>query len=360
MELNSILKAMEDSQLHFSIDNNPSKEAVQINENYSQHIRRLILHSYGNELQLAVLLPQEDWLNIRITFEQQPVLMMLSISLALFCMAITSFLLCGWAIRRLAIPLTNFLAAAKRLGNDVNAPMLVEQGPLEIRQATRAFNEMQLQIQRLLNNRTQLLAAISHDLRTPITRLKLRAEYVSDSLQYPKILADLAEMENMIRATLNFIRDDVQTESRIRFDINAMLEALCHNLTDAGYNVDYHSDHQRLPFLGRTNALKRACSNLIENAVKYGQCARVKLQQQHDSIRIEIDDDGPGIPESEFSKVFEPFYRIEYSRSRETGGTGLGMAIAQDIIRSHQGEIRLFNRPEGGLRVTVEFELVKQ
>ena len=248
-----------------------------------------------------------------------------------------------FAVWRATAPLALFTRAAERLGRDVNAPALHETGPGEVRRAARSFNEMQGRLQNFVEDRTQMLAAISHDLRTPITRMKLRAEFVEDEEQRAKMLGDLDEMEAMIAATLSFARDDAANEERTQLDLAELLRSLS----------DDYSGEQSVAYVGAPLALKRAFANLIGNAVKYGGAAKVSLTESGDEIIVCIDDDGPGIPDGEREKVFTAFYRLEQSRSRETGGVGLGLAVVRSIVRAHGGEITLANRDEGGLRATV-------
>ena len=257
-----------------------------------------------------------------------------------------------WGLRRATRPLTLFVGAAERLGVDVNAEPLAESGPAEVRRAARAFNTMQTRIKRFIQDRTQMLAAISHDLRTPITRMKLRAEFVDDDEQRAKMLRDLDEMEAMIATTLSFARDDAANEPTRSVDVADVLVSIAGDLRQAGGNATY-SGPDRLLLTARPMALKRALTNLADNAVKYGKCARIALYRHASEIEITVDDDGPGIPESEKERVFSPFYRIESSRSRETGGTGLGLTITRNAILSMGGTVELMNRPGGGLRARV-------
>lgn len=272
--------------------------------------------------------------------------------LALAVMLATALILSLWAARRTLRPLAAFAGAANRLGTDVNAPPLAERGPREVRDAAAAFNEMQQRLRRFIADRTQLLAAISHDLRTPITRMRLRLEFIDDAEQRARMEADLQEMETMIAATLSFARDEAGAEPRVPTDLAALLAAIVADAKALGNDVGYRGpDHHQL--VAGPMLLRRALANLIENAVRYGRCARVGLAVLPGAVRIDIEDDGPGIPESEREKVFAPFYRLESSRSRDTGGTGLGLTVARNAILAHGGAIALTNRPEGGLTVTV-------
>ncbi len=251
-------------------------------------------------------------------------------------------------------PLTLFATAAERLGVDVNAEPLADEddGPSEVRRATQAFNTMQTRIRRFIHDRTQMLAAISHDLRTPLTRMRLRAEFIDDDIQRRKMLSDLDEMESMIGATLIFARDDASNEPIASVDVAAIIAALCGDQCAIGRDVSY-SGPDTLAVSTRPLALKRAISNFLDNAVQYGKAARVVVTHGVSEFAVHIDDDGPGIPLGDKERVFAPFIRLESSRSRQTGGTGLGLTIARNAVRSMGGDVELINRPEGGLRVRV-------
>jgi hypothetical protein len=258
-----------------------------------------------------------------------------------------------WAVRRLTRPVRDLAAAADRLGRDVNAPPLPENGPTEVATAARAFNTMAERIRRFVGDRTQMLAAIGHDLKTPITRLKLRAELMDDDEQRRKVLSDLEEMEGMIAATLAFARDDAAAEPSVPLD----LAALCRTVLDEAADTKpemaeaiAYEGPEHLTVKARPMALKRALANLVGNAVAYGNAARLRLAQAAPGqLRIAIEDDGPGVPEDELEGVFQPFRRLETSRNRETGGTGLGLPIARNILRAHGGDVVLRNRDGGGL-----------
>jgi signal transduction histidine kinase len=255
-------------------------------------------------------------------------------------------------VRSMTAPLRALANAAHRLGIDLAAPGLPQQGPREVRQAAKAFNLMQARIRRLINDRTQTLAAVSHDLKTPITRLRLRTEFIHEEELRRMIDADLDEMERMLDSTLAFLRGDATGEESKVVDVGTILETICNGLTDGGHDVvlsgNSHANLRCKPL-----AIKRALANVIDNAIKYGTSARVALQDKTEELVVTIDDEGPGIPEAEQEKVFDPFYRVEGSRSRETGGTGLGLTVARTVIRAHGGDIVLGNRDDRGLRVTV-------
>jgi len=304
----------------------------------------------GKTLLVAVRLTDGDWLNFAAPIEPAESLWSLRFVLSVAVTIAIVVILSAFVVFHLTAPLRTFALAARRLGRDVAAPPLPERGPQEVRQAVRAFNDMQDRVRRFVEDRTQMVAAISHDLQTPITRMRLRAEFIEDAEQRDKLLADLEGMERMVAATLSFARDDAAAEARETVDLVALVQRVCDDLTDAGLAVEFDGTG-RLAYACRPTALRRALANLIENAAKYGERARVALLPADDRLVVRIDDDGPGIPEDRQEAVFKPFVRLEESRSRETGGTGLGLTVARSVVRAHGGDITLRNRPEGGLRV---------
>ncbi len=307
---------------------------------------------FGPALRISVQLADGSWLNVFAPLARPEPLWRLHlvapVVLTLLMVAAAALL----AVRRAARPFGTFAAAAERLGVDVAAPPLSEAGPREVRRAAHAFNVMQARIRRFVEDRTQLLAAISHDLRTPITRLKLRAEFVEDEAERGRMLADLDEMERMIAATLAFARDDAAREERRQVDVAALVQGLVDDFAATGAAASYVGPDS-LVMAARSMALKRAVANLLDNAVKYGGAARATLGRQLGEVVLTIDDDGPGIAEADRDRVFSPFVRLEASRCRDTGGTGLGLSVARAAIRAHGGDIDLTNRPDGGLRVRV-------
>ncbi len=257
-----------------------------------------------------------------------------------------------WAVRRAARPLSMFADAAVRLGRDVDAPPLDPHGPREVERAALAFNGMQARVQALLRDRLHMLAAMSHDLRTPLTRLRLRAELLEDGEQQAKTLADLAEIETMVEATLAFARDAAVEETDTAFDLAVLVQTVCEEAEDAGGRTAY-TGPARLSWHGRPRLLKRALANLIDNAIKYGERADIGLSVDAGAIEITCDDRGPGIAPAERARVFEPFYRTEGSRGRTTGGVGLGLAVVRAAVEASGGSIELGDRPQGGLRATL-------
>lgn len=304
------------------------------------------------DLQVAVPLPDGQWLSFVTALPESGSAFSRQFLLSMGIMAVVILAVSVWAVRRVTAPLASLSAAAERLGNDLNAPPMPETGTIETQQASRAFNTMQARLRGLVENRTRMLAAISHDLRTPLTLLRLRAENAGDAQERDKMLASIAEMDSMIGATLQFARDEATAEPRRRTDLTALLTSVVDDLADAGFPVSLQPSPSVI-YECQTGALKRALMNLLDNAVKYGKQARVAVGSTPEFIEITIDDEGPGIPEEELARVMQPFYRVEGSRSRETGGIGLGLAIAQSVVEAHGGKLTLSNRPTGGLRASV-------
>jgi signal transduction histidine kinase len=249
-------------------------------------------------------------------------------------------------------PFSELADAAERLGRDLDAPPLPEHGATELRRAARAFNSMQERLSRYLKSRVTALSAISHDLKTPITRMRLRAELIEDAPLRESLLRDMAELERMVRSSLEFIRGLESAEPAQPTDINALIESVCSDYREAGHEV-LTAGYASAPFPAQTQALKHCLTNIIDNACKYGGKARIEVRDDEQEMVIKVRDFGQGVPEAELERVFEPFYRLESSRSRDTGGTGLGLAIARNVAQLHHGHVSIRNHPEGGLEATL-------
>jgi signal transduction histidine kinase len=273
--------------------------------------------------------------------------------LILLVLLVSVAVLAALAVRALTRPLAVLADAASELGRDIRRPPLAESGPLEVRRAAHAFNTMQERLIRYIEDRNRILAALSHDLKTPITRLRLRTELLDDAPLREKFLADLDDMQRMAQASLDFLRGGEDSEAIAPVDINALLESLQEDAEDVGHEVGI-TGAVRQPLRCRPLALKRCLANLVDNALKYGQRVEIAVTDTQTRLTLTIRDRGPGIPETELEKVFEPFYRLESSRSRDTGGTGLGLSIARNIARAHGGELTLRNHPQGGLEAVLE------
>jgi signal transduction histidine kinase len=257
------------------------------------------------------------------------------------------------AVRSITRPLRVLGDAARSLGEDLAQPPLPEEGPREAREAARAFNEMQAQLRRMVDQRTRALSAMSHDLRTPITRLRLRSEMLEDQAMREKLQADLDDMQRLVDVTLDYLRGLKEAEPLHRVDVNGLAAGLADDFASMGRPIEVGGRAEQ-PFDGRPLALRRALTNLLENALTYGGKATLRIEDAPESLRLVVEDEGPGIPESDLARMLEPFERLEASRSRGTGGVGLGLSIARDIAASHGGTLRLENRAPHGLRAILE------
>ena len=255
-----------------------------------------------------------------------------------------------------ARPIRRLAEAAGALGSDLDRAPLVESGPTEIRQAAAAFNAMQGRIRRQVQHRTHMLAAITHDLQTPLTRLRLRFEKVGDAELRQKLVDDLAVMQSMVREGLDLARSMDSHEAPQRLDLNSLVDSVCADASDAGQNVVYQGT-AGVFVLAQPGALRRCLTNLIDNACKYGKLARVESRREQDSALIRISDAGPGLQPDQLEAVFDPFFRLEASRSRDTGGTGLGLTIARNIAESHGGGLVLQNGQHGGLEALLRLPI---
>lgn len=254
--------------------------------------------------------------------------------------------------RRLAAPIKRLAAAVREFGVNPRAPPIPESGPLEVRQVVKTFNEMQAQIQKFVAYRTMMLAAISHDLRTPLTRMRLRGEFIEDPEQQARLFRDVDDMQAMVDGALAFFRDDAVDEPSTTFDLPQVLLTIVNDYADQKIEIHYlgsaHTVYQGRPF-----ALKRAFTNLIENAIKYATPPELELLCEPQAVVVVVRDRGPGIPDTLLKEVFLPYYRVEKSRNRNTGGVGLGLTVALGIVHGHGGEIVLSNSPGGGLEARV-------
>ncbi len=255
------------------------------------------------------------------------------------------FVLAVLMVRMVTRPLARLAHGAEAIGAHPEAAPLAEEGPEETRSVIRAFNRMQTRVQSYLLERAELLRAVSHDLKTPITRMRLRSEMLEDAAQRDKFLRDLDEMARMVDSTLEFFRSLGNEPRRAPVDIGALVESLAEDWRSMGCTVEVHGT-PRQPYLGHAQALQRCLDNLVGNAVRYGERARIFIEDDARCLRLRVEDDGPGIPEEALERVFEPFFRLEASRNRASGGTGLGLSIARNIARWHGGDLVLQNRTQ--------------
>jgi signal transduction histidine kinase len=258
-----------------------------------------------------------------------------------------------WLTLMVNVPLKRVAQAAERVGVDINAPLLAEQGPAQLQRVIRAFNDMQLRLQRFLTDRTLMLGAISHDLRTPLTRLRLRVETDRAVAEKLKMLGDIESMESMLASSLSFIRGVDDAEVHDAVDLASLLQTACDMVSDLGGEVEYPGA-ARSRYHCKPQALLRALTNVIMNAAKYGKCARVSLARVPGSgFVVDVADEGPGISNAEKCRVFEPFYRTDAARDVDNQGMGLGLAIARSVILGHGGTIDLLDHSPHGLLVRI-------
>jgi len=306
------------------------------------------------EMQLAIALADGPWLNVVTRYERPPLQWpVASILSFVTTAAIILVTVCWFLLTRLTGPLLRVSRAAEKLGRGEDVSPLPAHGPAEVRDLTQTFNRMQDRLTRFVSDRTRLLAALGHDLRSPLTALRVRAEMVDEQETREALVSSIEEMREMVDATLAFARGVATSEPYEPVDLQQFLEKLRTDMLDGFELVPSAPVQVRL----RPQALRRALRNILDNAVRYGGGARVSYGQEDDHAVIRIRDEGPGIPEPELDQVFEPFFRLEKSRSRETGGSGLGLSIARTLLRAHGGDVRLSNHPEGGLLAEVTLPL---
>lgn len=302
------------------------------------------------ELELSIALAGGDWLNVSTRFERPPfqwprfATLSFGLSAGLILLALFWYLLA-----RVTEPLRLLAEAAEKLGPEQGGPVLINSGPREVRELVQAFNRMQDRIFRLVAERTHILAAMGHDLRSPLTVMRVRSELVEDDETRESLIASVEEMQHMVEEALSFARGLADAEPEQRCDLGAFLETLRQDMPNG-----YVLNHDRSVEVSlRPNAMRRALRNVIENAQRYGSEAEVTYAVEGGTAVIRICDRGPGIPEPELERVFDPFVRLETSRARATGGYGLGLSITRGILQAHNGDIVLSNRPGGGLCATL-------
>ncbi|OZI41955.1 ATP-binding protein [Bordetella genomosp. 4] len=272
------------------------------------------------------------------------------ISLLTLCIGLLAFTVARLASR----PLRQLADAADELGQNLERPPLVLRGPLEVRRAADAFNAMQRRVQRHLEERTHMLAAITHDLQTPMTRLRLRFEDVTDEALRERLIADLGAMRALVREGLDLARSATTSEAPVALDLDSLLESIIEDAAETGHDAVFEQGCGAVLML-RPLAMQRLFSNLVDNALKYGHQVRVAAHANEHGVAVEVCDAGPGMPADMFEAVFQPFVRLETSRSRETGGVGLGLTIARTLAANDGATVTLSNRAEGGLQATVHW-----
>jgi signal transduction histidine kinase len=312
----------------------------------------------GDANRIAIELPDHSWIAARLAGERRrPSFFGGPLMTALLFVVGSVSLLSLWAARTLTRPLSAFATAAENFSLTGTSEPLPERGPREIRLVARALNRMRARISDLINDRTRMLAAISHDLRTPITRLRLRSEFIDDEGHRTQTLRDLDQMHAMLEAVLSFLRDGRNSECTTLIDLSASLQLICDQFSDTGVDVRYDGP-QHLTITARPDDLHRAVTNLVENAARFGTAVIVRLEGTPSAAVIEVEDDGPGIADERKRAMLEPFVRGDAARNMDDAtGFGLGLAITHAIVDSHGGTLSLIDRRPHGLIARIELPL---
>ena len=309
------------------------------------------------EMTISIAMARGGWLNVVTRFHRPP-LQIAWTGLATFALSAALIAAALWvALGQLTRPLRALARSAEAFGRGGAVQTIALSGPEELRSLTVAFNRMQERIRRFVDDRTRLLGALGHDLRSPLTALRVQAEMVEEDETRERIIATTEEMQEMVASTLAFARGVSDAEPVEQVDLADFVATLVDELGRTTGAVAFHPTEARIPVRLRPTALRRALRNLIENAIRYGGAAEVGVARDGRHAVISVEDRGPGIPEGDLDRVFDPFVRLEASRSRDTGGTGLGLSIARGIVQSHGGEITLANREGGGLRAGIRLPL---
>ncbi|MDO2948621.1 ATP-binding protein [Aeromonas simiae] len=336
------------------------KEAAQRSKAWRHHARmmgeRMRPPQQDMRLYGSIELGHGRWLNFSSLVDSEGAGWSLRTTLNLLLVATLVIGIMVWLLRRATRPLKQLAANAERLGRGEDIEPLAENGPAEVRGSIIAFNRMQTRLNRFVQDRTRMLAAISHDLRTPITSLRLRSEFLAEGEDKERIQQTLQQMEQMLAATLSFAREEGQQEPTRELDLVSLIESICDDYSDMGEQVTSLAEGKQV-YACRPNAMRRVLQNLIGNAIKYAGSADVSLERQKGQLVICVSDEGPGIDEQQIEEVFKPFVRLDEARNTESGSVGLGLAIARTLIHQHGGELTLHNRPAGGLEARVTLPL---
>ncbi len=306
------------------------------------------VHAMARYFRIQIELADGSWVRFERGLPEEMFDWPVTLLIALSVLLLSVILLSLFGVHSIVRPLRELRQAAEGLGKDIHQPPLELTGPSEVRETARAFNTMQQRLKNYIEDRAGILAAVSHDLKTPLTRIRLRTELMDDDELREKTQKDLDDMETMVTATLDFMRGTETGEASQRIDLMALLESVQQDAQEAGKPVSIEGRIVS-PYTGKPLALKRCLVNLVENAVRYGESCEITVEERERDVVIAICDRGPGIHETMLEKVFNPFVRVESSRAQHTGGSGLGLGIARNIARAHGGDLTLSNRPEGGL-----------
>jgi len=351
------LKAAKDPNTLISITTTPLWKTHFDQQDYLFQIYNRFSKASDRFIRLSYQLRNKKWLNIQIDAYpkiQFITLLIIAIEFLTLCIVLAYV----WTIRRYTQPLGHLKNVVENLGSDLNPTAVPIYGPAKMQEVLNSVNEMQQRIAKLIKERTLTLAALSHDLRTPVTRLRLRTEFIEDKNKQSAILQDIQTIDQIIDNTLIFAKQNYQDHRKHPLDMVSLIQTICEEMQDMNAHVLCKTVIPHQTILGEPVSLRRALTNLIHNAIQYGHEANITVKKENEKLAILIEDTGPGIPETELEKVLEPFYRLEASRSNKTGGTGLGLALVKTIIESHQGTLQLQNLKLGGLQVRIEFNFV--
>jgi signal transduction histidine kinase len=318
-----------------------------------EHRRQRMRHHRGPAFRVSAQLSDGPWLVVEqgVSAEvlEWPSRLLLGLAVLMGSVVVVAI----YAVRRVTRPLAALAEAAGALGRDIDTSPLPESGSDEVARASRAFNEMQRRLKRFIDDRSRILTAVSHDLKTPLTRMRLRTEFLPDDEHRRRLQGDVDDMQQMVQSTLDFMRGIDQKESGRPVDMGALVESLVEDAIEQGKDLRADIQPGDPVVAGRPLALKRCLTNLVENALRYAGGAEVVLEGGPDAVVVRVIDRGPGIPAQELERIFEPFYRLDASRGRDSGGAGLGLGIARNLVRGHGGELSLANRRGGGLEAVV-------
>jgi signal transduction histidine kinase len=328
-------------------------DAQPVNLNPDSWYARYFGERAGLRIDAAVMLGDGTWITAESTNPPRATTWFTRLLRNLAIVDGVMLVLLFFAVRLVTRPLSVLAGAAEELGRNIERPPLPETGTVELARASRALNIMQDRLKRYVETRLKALGAMSHDLKTPITRMRLRAEMLEDAELKTRFVRDLDAMQQMVGSTLDYMRglsDSGEDVSAI--DLDALISSLKQDAEEAGHTVTVAGESPG-PVMGRAQALKRCLQNLLDNALAYGRRADITVRGEGRSVNVAISDQGPGIPERDIERVFDPFYRVEGSRNRNSGGSGLGLSIARNIAQAHGGAVRLRNLPQGGLEATL-------
>ncbi len=327
-----------------------------LSPHFLQFLYSLPMHLTAN---VAVKLENDQWLNISLPLPDYPSELW---SPALMPVGLFTFgliLISGWTVRRILKPLTDVTRAAREFAQNIDAPHINPGSSPEAQAVAEAFNEMQRKIKAIIRSRTEMMGAISHDFRTPLTLIKLRAEGLSESKDRDRLLDSIGRMEVIIDESLLFAKQTYGGEAKRKIDVAALLQSICDDLTEAGHNVAFLTPPVRVVTMGNPVALRRVFTNLLDNALKYGGDVQATVEADKCYALVKIIDDGPGISTEELDRVFDPFYRCDHARTENATGSGLGLSLVKSVVEDHGGEIYLENKMPTGFVVNVQLKVWK-